>query len=127
MAAFWCRRQLLAPLLALLFLGACAAAPTPEDAARTARTAIDRGDLASAEPVINEALKAHAKRDVEAVWALRVMRGEVLTSRRVDARKELAFALPQKYAHSETAVHQLIQRAYVERSNPGVAIPMLEK
>ena len=129
MAAFWCRRQLLAPLLALLFLGACAAAPAPEDAARTARTAIDRGDLDAAEAVIDEALKAHAKRDAEAVWALRVMRGEVLTSRRIDARKELAFALPAKYARSETAVLQLIQRAYAQRAygKPEVAMAFVEK
>jgi CHAT domain-containing protein len=127
MAAFWCRRQILAPLLALLFLGACAAAPTPEDAVRTARTAIDRGDLAGAEAIIDEALKAHATRDVEAVWTLRVMRGEVLTTRRIDARKELAFALPPKYAQSETAVLQLVQRAYAHYAEPEVAMPFLEK
>src|SRR5688500_6093198 len=55
------------------------------------------------------------------------MRGEVLTSRRIDARKELAFTLPAKYAHSETAGLQLIQRAYARHETAANVRAFLEK
>ncbi len=108
--------RLLAPLLALLLIGASAAAPSSEqEARRAARATLDRGDLKGAQALIDGALARFGKRDTEAAWALRAMRGEALIGLGdYDAAREaLAFQLPQKFRTSETAVRQLILQMYV--------------
>jgi CHAT domain-containing protein len=102
-------------LLALLFLGASAAAQTPErGAARAARTAIDRAQYAAADKIIDDALTRFGARNNEDVWALRVMRGEVLLARgdAAAASKTLAFELPANLRKSEAAVRHMVMRAF---------------
>lgn len=109
-------RKILAPLLALLFIGASAAVPqSDQEARRAARAALDRGDLKGAQTLIDGALARFASRDTEAVWALRVMRGEALLAmgQRDAAREALAIELPPKLRTSETAVWHLILQMYV--------------
>lgn len=107
------RNGRLVPLLAVLLLGASAAAPRSEqDAAREARTALDRAELRKATAIIDDALSRFKTRDSEAVWTLRVLRAEALIPLSLDAAgKELEFDLPQKYGRSATAVQLLIMRA----------------
>jgi CHAT domain-containing protein len=105
----------LAPLLALVLLGASAAVPTSEhEARRTARAALDRGNLKGAQSLIDDALVRFGGRTTEAVWALRAMRGEALIGmgRRSEAREALSFELPALLRTSETAVRQLILQSY---------------
>jgi CHAT domain-containing protein len=109
-------RHLLVPLLALVLIGASAAVPASEqEARRVARAALDRGELKAAQTIIDGALARFGKRDDEAVWALRVMRGEVLIGLGdgAAARAALAFELPAKLRTSETAVRLLIMQMYV--------------
>lgn len=75
MAVHRSRRSL--PLLALLLLGASAAAFSPEKAARDARTAIDRAQFDAASKLIEDALQRSGSRQDEVVYSLRVMRAEV--------------------------------------------------
>src|SRR5215217_4267329 len=105
-------RNHLLPLLAALFFVAAAAAPTPEDAVRSARTALDQARFADAGRIINDALARFGNRDSEAMWDLRVLLGELLMSTRGlhAAEEKLRFALPSKYEHSETAVRLAIMR-----------------
>lgn len=108
-------RHLFLPLLALVVLGASAAAQTPERVAvRAARNAIDRAQFDSADKVIDDALTRFGSRNSEDVWALRVMRGEILGSRGdwTAARKALAFELPSSLRTSETAVRHMVMRAF---------------
>jgi CHAT domain-containing protein len=106
----------LLPFVLLIALqGAAAAAPAPQqDPVLAARAALDRADLEGALVIIDGALTRIGKRDSEAVWALRVMRGEALISlgRTKEAADGLSFGLPSKYRHSETAVRQLIMRGF---------------
>ena len=110
------RRLVLLPFVLLIaFHGTAAAAPAPKpDAVLAARAALDRADLEGALIIIDGALNRAGKSDSEAVWALRVMRGEALISlgRTKEAREGLSFELPSKYRHSETAVRQLIMRGF---------------
>lgn len=110
------RRHLtLISLLALLLVGASAAAPSNEHAAvRAARIAIDRGDLTAADTIINDALQRFGSRATEDVFALRVMRGEVLEARRqwAAARAALDFELPASLRTSETAFQHVVMRAF---------------
>lgn len=64
--------------------------------------------------MIDGALARFGKRDSEAVWALRVMRGEALIGlgQHAAAREALAFELPPKFRAGETAVRHLIMRTY---------------
>ncbi|MGZ5431360.1 MAG: CHAT domain-containing protein [Thermoanaerobaculia bacterium] len=92
-----------------------AAVPSSEDdARRAARAALDRGDLKGAQALIDNALTRFGTRDTEAVWALRVLRGEALygLGDRAAARQALSFDLPQKFRKSETAVRHLILQTY---------------
>lgn len=101
-------------------MGASAAAPpsSEQEARRAARATLDRGDLKGAQELIEGALARFGNRNTEAVWALRVMRGEALyvLGNADAARKALAFELPPKLRTSETAVRQLILLTYVEGS-----------
>lgn len=110
------RRLVLLPCVLLTALyGAAAAAPAPkQDAVLAARTALDRADLEGALVIIDGALIRIGKSDSEAVWALRVMRGEALISlgRTKEAKEAVSFELPAKYRQSETAVRQLLMRGY---------------
>jgi CHAT domain-containing protein len=102
------------PLLALLLLGASAAATSPERAVHDARNAINRGDLAAAEAILDDALARFGSRTTEDVYALRVMRGEVHAGRREwdAASKALAFEMPQSLRTSETAFQHVVMRAF---------------
>jgi len=98
------------PLLALIVLGASAAAPpSPEAAVQSARAAIDNGDTARAETLIDDALRAFGTRDVEAAYTLRVMRVEVeLVKGQREAVSQIETPFPAKYRHTEAAVRRLI-------------------
>ena len=109
------RRVVFLPLLALVLLGASAAVPVTERAAsRAARSALDRGDFAAANEIIESALARFETRTTEDVWALRVMRGEVHAGRGdwPTANRVLAFELPASLARSETAVRHMVMRAF---------------
>ncbi len=103
------------PLLALILLGPSAAVPTTEHAAaRAARSALDRGDFAGAEKIIDDALTRFGTRTTEDVWALRVMRGEAHAGRGdwPSANRVLAFELPSSLGRSETAIRHMVMRAF---------------
>lgn len=109
-------RLAILPLLALLFLGASAAANSPERAISAARTAIDRGDVSRARKIIDGALREFAKVDAETVWTLRVMAAEILLMEGksfAEVKKALAFELPAKYRRTPPAVRQMLYRAHV--------------
>lgn len=114
------RRRLFVICLALLLQGA-APVSSERAAVRDARAAIDRAQFDRAATIIEEALTRFGNRDVEEVWALRAMRGEMLMSTRgLDAAaRALSFELPRKYAHSRTAVHLATLRALAAR-NPAL-------
>lgn len=108
------RSHRLLPLLAVLFFCAAAAASPEQEAVLAARTAIDLADYPRAQSIIDDTLLRSQTLDNEAVWALRVLRVELVMSRkgRKAAQTELAtFTLPAKYSHSETAVSWWIMRA----------------
>jgi CHAT domain-containing protein len=98
------------PLLALLLLGATAAASTIEDAARNARTALDRSDFNEAERIIKDALRRAGTRNDETVWSLRVMHAEALylSGDQAAARNELRQEPPRELRTSEPAVRRLL-------------------
>src|SRR5688572_29666129 len=102
--------RVLVPLLALLLLGAQAAAPTAEQAARDARQAFDRAQYDAAEQIIEDALRRFGSRQDETLWTLRIMRGEVLHARgrNDDARKEVTPELPPGLRTSKPAVRRLL-------------------
>lgn len=108
-----CRSRLLVPLLSL-FLVAAAAPSTEQGAVRAARAALDHARLDQAEQIIDDALKRFGTRDSEAVWSLRVMRGEAFNARGDPngARSALAFELPSKYRRTETAVRRLLMLGF---------------
>jgi CHAT domain-containing protein/Tfp pilus assembly protein PilF len=101
------RRYSLLPLLALLLLCTSAAAPTEWDAARTARTAINRAEYEQALKILDAAQKRFATRDSEGMWALRVLRAETLASQGNSAAGKALGRLPRKYERSETGVQWL--------------------
>jgi CHAT domain-containing protein len=98
------------PLLTLLLLGAAAAAPTADQAARDARSALDRSSLDEAQRIIDDALQRFGTRNDETIWLLRVMRAEVLQVRgnQEDARTALKQELPSALQMSEPAVRRLL-------------------
>lgn len=103
-------------LLALPLLGAPAAALSPEEAARDARTAIDRAQYAAAEKLIVDALQQAGSRQDEVVYSLRVMRAEVLIAGKGDrdgAIKQLAGEFPPALRHSAPAVRRLLMLAFL--------------
>jgi CHAT domain-containing protein len=104
-------------LLLTLALAGASAAETPLESARTAaRVAIDRAEYDAAQKIIDDGLTRFAPNvRSEALWALRVMKGEVLIMRgdALEAQSALKFDLPSPFRHSETAVRQLIMRATV--------------
>lgn len=81
---------------------------------RAARTALDRGDIAGAGRIIDDALTRFGAGVSEDVWALRVLRGEVLFSLGdyKAADKALAFELPPKLKTSQTAIRRLVMSAF---------------
>src|SRR5436190_11030064 len=97
-------------LLALLLLGAPAAAPkTAEEAARDARQALLRSQWDEAQRIIDDALPRFSARNDETIWALRVMRAELLHTRgdQEGVRKVLRQELPPALRTSEPAVRRL--------------------
>jgi tetratricopeptide (TPR) repeat protein len=99
------------PLLALLLFGASAAAPTAEQAARDARTALDYSRLDEAQRIIDDALQRFGTRGDETVWSLRVMSAEVLQKRGDHPGAKAAALqdrLPASLNTSETAVRRLL-------------------
>lgn len=111
--------RLTVALLALLFLAAApAASRSAKEDARDARTALDRAEYDRAAKIIDEALQRHGASNEEDVWALRVMRGELLfnLSRVEDAKSALAPELPPNLRNSYTAVRRLIVQSYVLRN-----------
>ncbi len=102
------------PLLTLALIGASAAAPSAEEAARAARTAIDRAQYPLATQIIDDALQRYGAQQSEIAWTLRVMRAEVLNKTgKYDAAKEvLAQKLPPALRTSIPAVQWYVQLAY---------------
>lgn len=101
-----------APLLILfLFTGSAAAPLPPGQAYREARAAVDRNDLRTAQAIAETAL-AHAcpDDDRDAVWALRILLGEVI-AKSGDGAAALTMLKPElrpRLRTSETAVYRLI-------------------
>lgn len=93
----------------LLFLGA-AAAPTAEQAARDARSALDRSQYPEAQRIVDDALLRFGARDDEPVWALRVLRGEVLVAlgKHAAAQQALKQEPAPHLRNSEPAVRRLL-------------------
>lgn len=91
------------------FLFACA--PKQDDLRyRDAQAAFDRGDWKTAEAKIDDALRAAGDRDSDAVWSLRVMRGDVLVGvgRADEAIQFLTgLRLPARLAHDALEVRRL--------------------
>jgi CHAT domain/MalT-like TPR region len=103
-------RDVLPPLLILLLAsGSAAAATSAERAFHDARLTFQHGDAEAAQKQIDDALRRFGNSDDDAVWALRVLRAEVLTTRRQypDAAQAFAVELPQRLRHSVTAVRRL--------------------
>src|SRR4051812_4925277 len=101
----------LAPLLMLLIAGSVTAAPASSQ--RTldeVRTAIDRGQWLTAEAKAGEALRIAGSAQNDAVWELRIRRGEALTSlaRYSDAQQLLVPELPHRLAQSTIAMRRLL-------------------
>jgi CHAT domain-containing protein len=92
-------------------LGGAAAAPfSPEKAYRDARAAVDRGDLLAAAEKTEAALLRAGEAEDQWVWALRMLKGELLAKRgkRPEARALLEPELPAQFRTSEAAVWRLI-------------------
>lgn len=106
---------MLVPLLALLIFSAPAAVQLPsyEKVWQDSRAAMDRGDLAGAMRMVDEALARAGRSEEEAVWALRVQRATLLVSmKRFDeAATILAKPLPAKLRKTGTAARRLIALA----------------
>lgn len=102
-------REWIAPLLVLLTLGASAAAQTPRIAATEVSTAADRGLWVEAEKKASDALRRFQASDDDAIWEIRVRRGEALLGlgRRDEAAKVLQPELPKRLQHSAIAVRRL--------------------
>jgi CHAT domain-containing protein len=114
------RDRFVVSLLALLLLVcAPAATRTAKEDARDAREALDRAEYDRAAKIIDEALQRYGASNEEDVWALRVMRGELLynTSSAGVAKKALAPELPPNLRVSYPAVRRLILLAYADREN----------
>ncbi|HJQ40662.1 MAG TPA: CHAT domain-containing protein [Thermoanaerobaculia bacterium] len=96
-------------LLAVLLFGATAAAPTAEQAARDARSALDRSNLDEARRILEDALRRFGASNDETIWLLRAMRGEELHARGeyLDAQKALEQEPPAALRHREPAVRRL--------------------
>jgi CHAT domain-containing protein/tetratricopeptide (TPR) repeat protein len=113
MAARFRRRINLA--LILVFFASVARAATPEEAAyEDALATFRRGDLKTAQAKIDDALRRFTSSDSDAVWSLRVLRGEVLngTESCADAIRYLAgLHLPVRLGGSEMAVKRLLALA----------------
>lgn len=107
-------RSRVVPLLALLLVGASAAAPTPEDSAREARKAFDNAQYEAAMRMINAALESQGSRDDETIWTLRVMRGEVLLALGQNdlVKERLKAELPTALRTSKPAVRRLLTLGY---------------
>jgi CHAT domain-containing protein len=106
----------IAPLLILLLFTGSAAAPLPpEQAYREARAAVGRNDLLSGQRIAEKAL-AHtcADDDRDAIWALRILLGEVIAKRGdgAAALQMLKPELPPRLRTSETAVYRLLALGY---------------
>lgn len=106
----------LLPLLALLLLRASAAANSLDSAVAAARTAIDSGETARAQTIIDGALAAYGKQDSESVWTLRVMRAEIFITLGKDpaAIEALRDELPPQYQHTQAAVRRLVYLGFAQ-------------
>ncbi len=103
---------ILVPLLALLIFAAPAAVQLPsyEKVWQDSRAAMDRGQLADAMKMVDEALARAGNSDAEAVWALRVQRATLLIIDRqiAAANAILAQPLPPKLSKTGTAARRLL-------------------
>ncbi len=98
-------------LFALVFVGAKAAAPPSyESVWRDARRLSDGGDLVAAARIVDAALLGAGASDEESVWALRVMRAEllILQGDAVGARAAIRKPLPRNLQATETAARRLV-------------------
>lgn len=108
------RSFILVPLLALIFAAPAAVQPPSyEKVWQDSRAAMDRGQLAEALKIVDDALARAGKSNDEAVWALRVQRATLLgqTGGSDEAAKILAQPLPAKLSGSAVAVRRLITLA----------------
>jgi len=90
---------------------------TAAEAYREARATVDRGETAEATEKVEAALKRFGSRDEDAVWALKILKGELLVNARSpEAVRVLLPPLPGRLSQSETEVWRLYNLAiYYER------------
>ncbi|HET8799124.1 MAG TPA: hypothetical protein VFO89_15635, partial [Thermoanaerobaculia bacterium] len=90
---------------------------SPEKAYRAARADMDRNELSAASAKVDAALARFGDTDDEWVWALRIIRAEVLAKRERngEALALLRDPLPQRFAESEAAVRRLMALGIAER------------
>lgn len=107
----------LALLLALLLPGAPAAALSPEEAARRARTEIDRAQFDLAERTIDDTRSRLGSRQDEIAYSLLVMRAEVFIARRSlpEALQLLRDEPPVELRKSASAVRRLLMLGFASR------------
>jgi CHAT domain-containing protein len=104
-------------LLLALLCGACRNAETAADAYRKARTDSDQNDLSAASAKVDAALAHFTNEDDEWVWALRMLRGEILAKnhRVADSLAILESPLPARFADREVAVRRLLALGIANR------------
>jgi CHAT domain-containing protein len=107
MARKWSLRILLLPVLLATF----GATPASEEEAvyRQSSLLCERGDWKTALPYIDAALERFRGSDADAVWGLRVLRGETLVGRNeaTAAIEALTLELPGRLARSDIEVRRL--------------------
>jgi CHAT domain-containing protein len=102
-------RKLAAPLLILLLTVGITAAPfSSQRAYRDARTAADRGLRDDAAAQVEAALARAGTTEDEWVWALRILKKEILIHQRKADANTMAPELPAKYRTSEAALRRLL-------------------
>ncbi len=117
-------RNVLAALGAAAILIGCAADPPPKKAAgpppsyetvwRHERLASERGDLLAAERRVDEALRRAGNSDDGWVWALRILKADMMAQRDVvAARKMLEQKLPPELATSHVETRRLLSLTMV--------------
>jgi tetratricopeptide (TPR) repeat protein len=113
-------------LLALITFGAAAAVSPYETAWRASRQAMDRGDIAGALKIVEDALVKAGKDDSELVWRLRVWRATLLITTGKEARAFVAQPLPAHVRNTEAGARHLFAQYMLSRYN-GAADPALLK
>lgn len=111
--------ELLAIATLLMALAGTCRRESPEKAYRAARADMDRNELSAASAKVDAALARFDDTDDEWVWALRIIRAEVLAKRGKgeEARALLRDPLPERYAHSEAAVRRLMVLGIAEAAD----------